>query len=281
MAPSRAHRQSVLYLQAPLEPLGPARALPMAEPGHRYGGLAATARSTASFSAHTYPQATVGRSTTRWSSIDPRPTAGKGLKTLFTNRFGENRPLIAHLHGLHEPRPTVGENGAHQRHPHMFVAADGGLVERICAVELFDSLSVERARELAGIHHEHPLGECLVLQAALALLCAENPAAADRNDDCQRNFPMFHAEVCELWPRTCSGRSGPSRRLSLPPEDWIWHKFGDSAGGVVHSLNRIRLRRRSVFARPNIWRLSILMRLTWPSTGPLLQGRVRPAVTAS
>lgn len=34
-------------------------------------------------------------------------------------------------------------------------------------------------------------------------------------------------------------------------------------------------------ARPNIWRLSILIRLTWPSTAPELQGRARPVMTAS
>ena len=34
-------------------------------------------------------------------------------------------------------------------------------------------------------------------------------------------------------------------------------------------------------ARPYICRLSILMRLTWPSTGPEFHGWVRPAVTAA
>ena len=38
---------------------------------------------------------------------------------------------------------------------------------------------------------------------------------------------------------------------------------------------------RSSLARPHIWRLSIFTRLIWPSTGPLLQGRVPPALTAS
>ena len=34
------------------------------------------------------------------------------------------------------------------------------------------------------------------------------------------------------------------------------------------------MRRRLKPARPNIWRLSILIRLTWPSTTPEFQGRV-------
>ena len=46
-------------------------------------------------------------------------------------------------------------------------------------------------------------------------------------------------------------------------------------------VRRTRFRRSSRLARPNIWRLSILSRLMLPSTGPELQGRVRPAVTAS
>lgn len=42
-----------------------------------------------------------------------------------------------------------------------------------------------------------------------------------------------------------------------------------------------RLRRRAKPARPNTWRLSILIRLTCPSTTPELQDSVRPAMTAS
>ncbi len=44
---------------------------------------------------------------------------------------------------------------------------------------------------------------------------------------------------------------------------------------------RTRLRRSWKPARPNIWRLSILTRLTWPSTAPERQGSVRSATTAS
>ena len=51
--------------------------------------------------------------------------------------------------------------------------------------------------------------------------------------------------------------------------------------GPGHSVSRMRLRSRSGLARPNIWRLSILMRLTWPSTMPLFQRWLSPAVTAS
>ena len=42
-----------------------------------------------------------------------------------------------------------------------------------------------------------------------------------------------------------------------------------------------RRRRRSRRARPNIWRFSIVRRLICPSTGPELQGKVTPAVTAA
>src|ERR1700733_382831 len=43
----------------------------------------------------------------------------------------------------------------------------------------------------------------------------------------------------------------------------------------------MRRRSRSGPARPYICRLSILMRLTWPSTEPELHRRLRPLVTAS
>ena len=55
-----------------------------------------------------------------------------------------------------------------------------------------------------------------------------------------------------------------SRRLTLP---------GSGALCVIYWVQvarRTRLRRRSKLARPNIWRLIILMRLTVPSTGPEL-----------
>lgn len=67
--------------------------------------------------------------------------------------------------------------------------------------------------------------------------------------------------------------------VSTARENWFWHGFRDLTG-LVQSVSRTRLRSRSGLARPNIWRLSILSRLTWPSTGPLFQGRVSPAVTA-
>src|SRR5262249_24698610 len=48
-----------------------------------------------------------------------------------------------------------------------------------------------------------------------------------------------------------------------------------------HAARRKRCWSKSRLARPNIWRLSSFKRLIWPSTGPLLQGRVTPALTAS
>ena len=41
-----------------------------------------------------------------------------------------------------------------------------------------------------------------------------------------------------------------------------------------------RMRSRSSLARPYIWRLRYLSRLTWPSTWPLLQGELKAARTA-
>src|SRR5215469_7880995 len=50
---------------------------------------------------------------------------------------------------------------------------------------------------------------------------------------------------------------------------------------VAHAGLRIRLRSRLNPARPYIWRLSALMRVMAPSTGPELYGRVSPAATAA
>jgi hypothetical protein len=62
----------------------------------------------------------------------------------------------------------------------------------------------------------------------------------------------------------------------------IWPQFRESPGtGYRCAVSRTRLRGRGRPARPNIWRLIILMWLTRPSTGPELQFMVRPLVTAS
>src|SRR5262245_29285807 len=50
---------------------------------------------------------------------------------------------------------------------------------------------------------------------------------------------------------------------------------------VGQVVSRTRLRSRGSPARPYIWRLSILRRLTLPSALPEFQGRVRPLRTAS
>src|SRR5882672_10741421 len=55
-----------------------------------------------------------------------------------------------------------------------------------------------------------------------------------------------------------------------------WACAGPSRGAPTK-----RRLRRSRRARPNIWRLSILRRLICPSTGPVDQGKVTPALTAS
>ncbi|CAL9278741.1 hypothetical protein SUDANB91_00046 [Streptomyces sp. SudanB91_2054] len=53
------------------------------------------------------------------------------------------------------------------------------------------------------------------------------------------------------------------------------------ATDIGHEARRTRLRSSAEPVRPNIWRLSMLIRLTWPSATPEFQGSVRPAMTAS
>ena len=50
---------------------------------------------------------------------------------------------------------------------------------------------------------------------------------------------------------------------------------------VRRQQSKIRLRNRLKPARPYICLFNILMRLTLPSTGPELKGRLSPAVTAA
>src|SRR6266508_2609254 len=63
------------------------------------------------------------------------------------------------------------------------------------------------------------------------------------------------------------------RRPVMDPGIWLWCTSRDRdrprCGGWSHA-RRTRLRSRSNFARPYIWRLSILIRLTLPySSGPV------------
>src|SRR5580658_8022025 len=67
--------------------------------------------------------------------------------------------------------------------------------------------------------------------------------------------------------------------VTVPLPERFWPVFRDGLGGYV--VSRTRLRSRGYPARPYIWRLSILRRLTLPSTLPELQGRVRPLRAAS
>ena len=72
----------------------------------------------------------------------------------------------------------------------------------------------------------------------------------------------------DLSARTCGGRVSATRENGI----WIWPTFRDRTGpgaGDRHA-SRTRLRSRSNLARPYIWRLSILIRLTVPSTVPEL-----------
>lgn len=88
--------------------------------------------------------------------------------------------------------------------------------------------------------------------------------------------PAFHRRAQAV--RGARVRSRQRRGDSIHGS-WLWLNFCDAA--TLRHANRTRLRRSWCPARPNIWRLSILIRLTWPSTAPELQGRVRPAMTAS
>lgn len=88
--------------------------------------------------------------------------------------------------------------------------------------------------------------------------------------------------------RTCSWISSsdldrPAR--SRTGQQWLFREVVVLAQhceiAAVRHDNRTLFRRSWKPARPYIWRLIILIRLTWPSTIPEFQGRVRPAMTAS
>lgn len=100
-------------------------------------------------------------------------------------------------------------------YPHMFVPAGGRFAESLCAVELFDLPTVDRARELAEIHHGHPLDECLVLAAALSVIPADEPTAVERNQHGEKGLPV--SGVIERASHLRAQRSGPSQRLGAPP----------------------------------------------------------------
>jgi hypothetical protein len=80
----------------------------------------------------------------------------------------------------------------------------------------------------------------------------------------------LHAGCCAVISRPCPG-CGRSR-------NWLWRTFDDSPG---QSASSTRVRSRSKLARPYMVRLIILIRLTLPSTAPLLHSRLSPLRTAS
>src|SRR2546429_1277537 len=103
------------------------------------------------------------------------------------------------------------------------------------------------------------------------------------------------ARVALRWPATPHGMAGDlPRTLAITPRPTSGGPRGDAAStrvwagaraqavwaGPSRGIPTKRRRRRSRCARPNIWRFSIFSRLIWPSTGPLLQGSVTPALTA-
>ena len=67
------------------------------------------------------------------------------------------------------------------------------------------------------------------------------------------------------------------RSVSTVSLFWLWLKFRDG----VQFPRRMRRRRRSKPARPNMCRLMALILQTAPSTAPLLQARVSPLRTAT
>src|SRR6266536_4987226 len=70
------------------------------------------------------------------------------------------------------------------------------------------------------------------------------------------------------------------RSLSTPFENWIWPVFRDG-NEPPQVARRTRLRSSGNPARPYIWRLIILIRLTLPSTTPEFHGRVSLLLTSS
>src|SRR5713101_8129702 len=103
------------------------------------------------------------------------------------------------------------------------------------------------------------------------------------------------ARVALPWPATPHCMAGDlPRTLAITPRPTSGGPHGYAASawacagargqavcaGPSRGAPTKRRLRRSRRARPNIWRLSILRRLICPSTGPVDQGNVTPALTA-
>jgi hypothetical protein len=96
-------------------------------------------------------------------------------------------------------------------------------------------------------------------------------------------FPPSHPRLCLTHRRRRVGRPDfglTARGLSLSSMPAVvgLEKRSCERG---HADSRNRRLSRSSLARPNIDRFSIFKRLMWPSTGPLLQGSIMLAFTAS
>jgi tetratricopeptide (TPR) repeat protein len=86
----------------------------------------------------------------------------------------------------------------------------------------------------------------------------------------------YWTEALEIWKIVCRVEPGYIHYLvKFPP------KSGSSALHVNPEGQSTRRRSRSKWARPYIWRLMNLRRLTWPSVWPLLQGSSKAARTAA
>src|SRR5262249_36577412 len=92
-------------------------------------------------------------------------------------------------------------------------------------------------------------------------------------------FPRHHIK----WPRT--------RKLPpIPRQSWLMATLCDvervasnnpHGTSAYHMGWSTRCRSRQMPPRPYIWLSNFFSRLIWPSTGPVLHGRVTPASTAS
>ena len=133
--------------------------------------------------------------------------------------------------------------------------------------------------------------------------CRWRPELADNRPRAKRPENPSNSAVSGLWGAfgdacvrpwgSCRGHPAPLRGAPRSPDAqpplqarqtpyaWWNHVVLEPPSYRPYAARRQRRWSRASVARPNIWRCSILRRWMWPSTGPLLQARVLPALTAS
>lgn len=144
-----------------------------------------------------------------------------------------------------------------------------------------DSVCLQQAaNRLAGVHQR-----AIVVTCPRVVVSQHGQRAADfeRGHTARQSHELVRRQVSHRPEREVNGVWG--FQDGIHDQHRVILACGGSARFAIspgaHHAKRTRFRRRLKPARPNIWRLSILMRLTCPSTTPELQGRVRPATTAS